>query len=122
MTTLTEKLHAGGFLISEADGKLSRDNVTLVSGQNLVAGTVLGKISASGKYAAYDDQASDGTQTAVAILYEASDASGGDLVVCAITRSAEVNGNELTWPTGSPADITAGVADLAGTPQIIVRS
>lgn len=112
MTTLTEKRHAGGFLISEADGKLSRDNVTLASGQNLVAGTVVGKITSGGKYAVYDNQASDGTQTAAGILYAAGDASGGDLAVCIINKDAEAIEDELVWPDGSPVDVTGGTADL----------
>lgn len=45
MTTLTEKAHAGGFLITEGDGHFSRDNKTLITGQNLVAGTVVGILS-----------------------------------------------------------------------------
>jgi hypothetical protein len=45
MTTLTEKLHSGGFLISEASGHRSRDNKVLITGQNLLAATVLGLIS-----------------------------------------------------------------------------
>ncbi len=54
--------------------------VTVVSGQTLAAGTVLGRITASGKYAAYDDDVdpADGTETAVAILGAACDASTGD--------------------------------------------
>lgn len=108
----TETSHAGGFLISEADGHLSRDNVTLVSGEDLEDGTVLGKITATGKYAHYDNQAGDGTQVAKGIIYGKGDASDGDIVVCIIDKDAEVNGNELTWVLGSPADVTAGIADL----------
>lgn len=45
MTTLTETLHAGGFLVSEAPGDRSRDTGTLITGQNLVAGAVMGQIT-----------------------------------------------------------------------------
>jgi len=118
---LTESIHAGAFLISEEDGHISRDAVTIVSGQNLVAGAVLGKITSGGKYAAYDNNASDGTQTAAAILYAACDATAGDTQATAITRMAEVNGKELTWSDNSPSsDVTAGIADLAVV-HIIVR-
>lgn len=44
MTTLTEKFHAGSFLLSEAPGAAARRNGVLNSGQNLQAGTVLGRI------------------------------------------------------------------------------
>lgn len=120
MTTLTETRHAGGFILSEQDGHQSRDNVTLVSGQNLVAGTVLGKITSGGKYKVYDNQASDGSEVAAGILYAGTDASGGDTACCIVSRGAEVIADELVWPDGSPTDITAGIADLLAL-QILVR-
>lgn len=45
MTEKVETLHAAGFLISEANGNLSRDNGVLITGQNLKTGTVIAKIS-----------------------------------------------------------------------------
>jgi hypothetical protein len=48
MTEKVETLHAAGFLISEANGNRSRDNGILVTGQNLGAGTVLGKTVTAG--------------------------------------------------------------------------
>jgi predicted enzyme related to lactoylglutathione lyase len=44
MTTLTEGQHAGEFLVSEAPCSRSRESVTVISGQNLKAGAVLGRI------------------------------------------------------------------------------
>lgn len=52
--------------------------IIVVSGQDLAAGTVLGRITASGKFAAYSDVAVDGSEVAVAILGEACDASAAD--------------------------------------------
>lgn len=52
--------------------------ITLISGQNLARGSVLGKITASGKYNLSLSAAGDGSQTPDAILAEACDASGGD--------------------------------------------
>ncbi len=44
MTTLTEGTHAGEFLVSEAEGTLSRESVTVAAGAGVVtAGMVLGK-------------------------------------------------------------------------------
>lgn len=117
---LTEKTHDGGFLMSEAAGKRSRENVTLASGQDLYPGAVLGKITATGKYTEYDNGASDGSQTAAGILYGRGDASAGDIAVTLIARDAEVNGNELLWGSESGSDLTAGVADLLAA-GIIVR-
>lgn len=114
---LTEKHHTGGFLLTELDGHGSRDNVTLdASATTLLAGmesgTVLGKITGSGKYAKYDQEAADGTQAAAAILYTPGAPTAADQAVAVINTTAEVNGDELIWPDGSPTDITAGIADL----------
>lgn len=45
MTELTEGQHKAEFLVSEAEGTISREIVTVASGQNLKAGHVLGKIT-----------------------------------------------------------------------------
>ena len=45
MATLTEDFHAAGFIVSEAPNTLSRDQIVVASGQNLKAGTVLGKLA-----------------------------------------------------------------------------
>lgn len=44
MTTLTEGPRTGEFIISEAEGERSRDQITLASGNNLPAGRVLGTV------------------------------------------------------------------------------
>jgi hypothetical protein len=99
MPVLNEGRYAGEFIVSEGNGRISRETITVLSGQNLQAAAVLGKITASGKYKVLDPAASDGSQTAVAVLYDNVDAATADAV-----RLAEVNGAELVWPVG----ITAG--------------
>lgn len=117
---LTEKRHAGDFLLSEGDGHYSRDNVTLVTGHNLQAGTVLGKITSGGKYKQYDQQAGDGSEVAAGVLYDNADSTDADVAVCIINRTAEVVATLLIWPDGSPVDVTAGIADLKAI-GVIVR-
>ncbi len=114
MTTKNEGLHAGGFIVSEANGARSREQIVVVAGQTLSAGAVLGIVNASGKYAAYDNGAADGTQAAVGILLEAVDAAAADQPGVALVRDAEVNAAELDYSAGSSggADITAAIADL----------
>ena len=113
MTALNETAHPGDFILSEADGYRSRDNVTIVSGQNLGAGAVVGKITATGKYAAYDNQASDGTQTAAGVLYAAVDASDGDMPGVILDTDCELVADAVDFGSGSSgADETAGTADL----------
>jgi hypothetical protein len=121
MATMTEARRTGEFIISEANGTISRDEVTIVSGQNLAVGTVVGKITASGKYTAYDDDNADGSQTAAGILYAAVDATAGDKKGVIIARHAEVDTSQLVFVgTNDAGDITAGKADLAAL-AIILR-
>lgn len=112
MTTFTEGLHDGSFIMSEAQGKRSRENVVLVSGQDLPAGAVLGQISSGGKYTALDQAASDGSQTAAGILINATDASTADTPVAIIRRDAEVNLYQLDWGTQSQTEQDTGIEEL----------
>lgn len=50
---------------------------TLASGNNLAAGTALGKVTASGLLGAYDNTATDGRQTCVGFLAAAVNATAG---------------------------------------------
>ena len=101
MTMLVEGTHPGGFLVWEAFRDYTRETITVASG-TLEPGTVLGKITASGKYAAHDPAASNGTQTAAAILWDSVDASGGDKNAVVLIRGpAIVNQYEITIP-GTP--------------------
>lgn len=76
--------------------------VTLISGQNLVRGAVLGKITASGKYNLSLSGASDGSQTPDLILAEDCNASGGDKEALAYSRG-DFNINALTIGTAHTA-------------------
>lgn len=124
MTTLTfvDKTRDAAFLLSQANGTRSVDEVTIVSGQNLVAGTVLGKITASGKYTAFDQDAVDGSEAAAGVLLLATDATDGDTNAACVVRDAEVAANRLTWPSDIlEAETDAAVAELAAL-GVIVRS
>ena len=81
--------------------------VTLVSGQNLTRGTVLGRITASGKYTAYNNGAVDGSEQARGILAVDTDASGGD-VSTVIYVTGEFNEEALTgFDEAARADLEA---------------
>lgn len=110
---LTESPHAGGFVLSLANRNRSLENVTILSGQDLQAGAVLGKVTSSGKYVAFDNDATDGSQTVAGVLLAACDASDGDQQAAIVARDAEVNEHELVWDEDNDtADITAGLAEL----------
>ena len=123
MPTLTEGGYANGFVISEAPGTYSRENKTLISGQNLLAGRVLGKITASGKYTALAPAAGNGSEVAAAILVADTDASGGDKTCAMVLRNAEVNNAELGWGALDAGQITTATTQLAAAGVgIIVRT
>jgi hypothetical protein len=68
MTTLTETSHAGGFIVSEDDeGALSRDAITVLSGQNLVAGAVIGQIQTAAATAVAGTNTGNGTMGAITV-------------------------------------------------------
>jgi hypothetical protein len=100
-TVLTNRVRAGGFIQSEANAYRSCDKVTIEGGSGgtgvVYAGTVLGKITSSGKYIPSAASGSDGSQTAVAILYDDVDATLGDVIGAVIARDAEVRADELCY-------------------------
>jgi hypothetical protein len=111
----TESNRIADFLKWEVDPQFTRETVILASGQNLKAGHVLGKITASGKYTSYDDQNADGSQTADGILLYDCDASGGDKKAVILKRGpALIASASLVWGAGVLAgEKTTGLADLA---------
>ena len=220
MPVFNETLHAGGYLVSEANKTRSRDQITIPSGTAaMVAGTVLGKVeSGSGtataaaksggntgggtitmdgstpvlanakpgvyqvrctatatnsgtfrvtdpsgavigdvvvgatfadeiKFAIADGTpdfavgdgfdittapaqsglvplapaATDGSQIAAGILFDAADASSAAVIAVAHTRACEVNGGELTWPGGITSGQKAAAIDQLSAAGIIVR-
>lgn len=81
------------FLLSEAAGRRSRSIVTIANGAGkLAAGTVLGKVTATGEYVPAPNAevvGKEGAETAVAILAYGVDATDQAVEVTAIDRDAE---------------------------------
>jgi hypothetical protein len=134
MATYTEPTRNYTFIKTEGPGTISREVVIMLQDasktQPCKAGTVLGKITASGKYTPYDDAVAGlvatGATVAAGILAQNVDAdllAAGDVSVQIIRRFAEVKEAELTWH--SLADATSKAAAktaLADTNMIVIRS
>ena len=121
MSTYTEGALPLEFLLSEGNGDISREQVTIVSGTPaLKAGRVLGKVTASGKYAAYDNTLANGTEVAAAILTHDVDASAADTLADTIFRLATVKAAALGWGGNDGTGVTAGLADLAASGKLII--
>lgn len=109
MPTLTEGKYAGEFICSEANGRRSREEVTVASGQNVKVAHILGKVTASGEYIEWNPANVDGSQTVAGISHSAVDATGGAKKAVIIARDAELNEKELEYFAAA----TAGNKDTA---------
>ena len=114
MPVLAEPLNLGDLLKYEAPNLYSRDRVTVVSGQSLPLGAVVGIVTASGKFKQIDPSAEDGSQVAAGVLLQASDATLADrddgLVVA---RHAIVADHTLAWPDAvTNSEKLAAIAQL----------
>ena len=122
MVAKLDHLGAGAFIKSEGNGDISRETIVVAATYGkLVAGTVLGKITASGKYRPYDNDNVDGSQTAAAILVYDVDATTVDVTAVGIVRMAEVWTNRLVWASSVLAgEKTAAYTELAAA-NVFVR-
>ncbi|WP_297525135.1 head decoration protein [Sulfurovum sp.] len=84
--------------------QLVTDSVTIASGAALTRGAVLGKVTADGKYKLSASAASDGSETAYAVLAEDVDASSTDVAGAAVYIKGEFNENALNFGAGHTAD------------------
>ena len=114
MPALAELLNLGDLLKYEAPNLYSRDRVTVASGQNLPLGTVVGLVTATGKFKQIDPSAEDGSQVAAGVLLQTCDATLADrdngLVVA---RHAIVSDHALQWPEAiTAAEKASAVAQL----------
>jgi len=126
MTQLQNRIRAGGFIQSEANGYRSRDQVTIEGGTGgagqVYAGTVLGKITASGKYVPWAHGAGDGSQNAAGILWDDVDATAADVLGAIVDTDCEVRKADLTFDaTANDSQINTAIASLAAL-GIKVRS
>ena len=82
---------------------ITQANVTVLSGEDLARGCVVGAQTSGGKYIACAHDASDGSEDPVAILVEDIDASLGDITTAMIYTSGQFDSNKLTF--GGTSDI-----------------
>lgn len=119
MAPVTEGKRTAEFLISEANSYRSRDEVTVTvpASTTIAAGTIMGVITASGKYVAHDESASDGSENPAAILFDnlTNDTGGAvDVSATVVIRDCEVRAASLTHdPAANPAAIADDLEDLA---------
>ena len=118
MSTKTERPHAGEFIVSEANGYRSRDQVTVTvpTGEVSSPGLILGKITATGKYVARNEAAGTGEQTAKGVLFNELDNSAGgapaDFIATIVNGDAEVLGPSCDANGGTEATVLSELLTL----------
>ncbi|MEE9983600.1 head decoration protein [Agrobacterium pusense] len=98
----------------EGKNRFSRDSEVLALGSGkVIPGTVLGQVTASGKFKPLAPAASDGTQTAAAVILQYADATSADQSVVNLKRRAQVVLQALVWPEGiTDTQKSAAIAQL----------
>lgn len=94
----------GWYLGESAAPNIINEEIIVASGAGkLDAGTVIAKITASGKYVVHDTALSNGAQLPAnaVILFNSVDATSADQKAVATVRGpATINGNNLTYKSG----------------------
>ena len=90
MTVLMQPPTMGDVLKYELNPNFTRETVTLLAGVAYPVGSVLGRITASGKYKLATSGGTDGAQTAAAVLLYAVDATAADAPGLVVTRGPAI--------------------------------
>ena len=123
MTVLQQPATMGDVLKYEVNPNFTRETVTLLAGTAYPVGSVLGRITASGKYKLATSGGTDGAQTASAVLLYAVDATLADAVGIVVARGpAIVSRTALAYDAtvDDAAKITTKIGQLAAV-GIIAR-
>ncbi|MFH6783594.1 MULTISPECIES: head decoration protein [Methylobacterium] len=123
MALLETAIVASDWLKSEDGSYRSRDTAIIASGSGkLVSGTVLAKVTATGKYVPAAASGSDGSQTAVAVLLFPVDTTSADAKAVIVSRHAIASHAGLTYgATINDATKRAAANAQLGAVGIIVR-
>ncbi|ATP11959.1 hypothetical protein BHOIPH791_13450 [Bartonella henselae] len=87
-----------GAYLGPYDPDMSNEEVIFASGAFIEAGTVMGKIMATGKYVPLNPSASDGSTRPVGISFATVDATEADQRAVITARLCTVKASELLWP------------------------
>lgn len=106
---MSDETYTPDNLLAGSEFPALTSTVTIITGQNLARGAVLGIITASGKATLCDKDATDGSEVAKHILAEAVDATSADLPGV-VYETGIFNPAALTMVTGTvAADVTAAL-------------
>ena len=121
MPAITEGNNLGDLLKYEAPNLFSRESIIVAAGANLALGAVLGKVTASGKYVLLAPAATDGSQTAAAVLLGEAAAASADAKGLIIARHGILADHAVVWPAGITAPQKAAALGQLESRGILVR-
>lgn len=106
MKTFIELNNLGDLLKYEADKNYCREVVIVAQGQNLKLGTILGMVDAADqvKAVSLDDEETNGTYTAIAVLLEDVDSTSEAKKSIMVARDAIVSTAGAIFPDSATAD------------------
>ena len=116
MPVLTQPPSPGDVLKYEVNPNYTRETVTLLMGMPYPVGSVLGKITASGKYKLATSGGADGAQIATAVLLHAVDATLADATGIVVVRGPSIvsrAGLAYDATVDDAAKITTKIGQLA---------
>lgn len=111
MSVYTEPGYLGDIILQEADKDASRDEVTVLSGQNLEIGTVLGKATIGALSETHAGNTGNGAMTIDATTPALANCQVGTYIARCITAAANGGTFEVFDPQGS----SLGIVAVAGT-------
>jgi hypothetical protein len=121
MPTLNEPMNLGDLLKYEGPNLYSREKATVASGETLLLGAVVGRVTATGLLKELNPAGADGTEQPAGVLIEAVDASAADTLSVIIARHAILADHAVVWPAGiTPTEQSAATAALE-TRGILIR-
>ena len=90
MTVLHQPATMGHVLKYEVNPNYTRETVTLLAGTVYPVGSVLGRVTLSGKYTLSPETGTDGSETALGVLLYAVDATLADAVGIMLARGPAI--------------------------------
>lgn len=112
MAPLTQSPTEGDLLKLDLGKNYTREVVTLAQGTSYAIGSVVGQITASGKYKLATATGTDGAETAAGVLIAAVDASDGDASGVIIKRGPAIVSKAMLAFDASVDDVPKTTAKL----------
>ncbi|UNE54647.1 head decoration protein [Bartonella machadoae] len=111
-----------GAYLGRYDPDMSNEQVVFASGAFIEAGTVMGKITKTGKYVPLNPAASDGSAVPAGISYATVDATGEEQRAVITARLSTVKASELIWPDAIlEQEKMAAIQSLEDNNKILLR-